>query len=620
MRTRKRIVSLLLAVVMIFGSLGNSIIAETIPSDTLTEPMATETSLEIEQDQPHETEPLPTEPAPTEPAPTEPAPTEPAPTEPAATEPAATEPLVTEPLPTEPQATESEANDPVVTEPAKEAPLETKAPEAEETKPELLKDLYIFYVDGVEADRQDVTHGDLLEFPELKSREPDFTFEGWFIAGLDTSLDPTKPIAVDTGGQVIEVRAVFTKVEPEPVDEEAYGPQVPYAPVLLPGSMSRMARSFSTMAAASTHEVDASTPDASLAAGQFKLSKSAALVPGKVNEWDVTLRVTGRQSETYSDIVLVIDRSGSMAGNKLTQAKAAANLFIDTVLSMPNTRIAVVSYSDSITRHGSAPYFSSNAATLKGYVNSLSANGFTHTQGGLRAAREILGNHALSGARKTIVLLSDGLPNRSYEGSGSAAVTAAIGEANAARSNGYSVYAIGLMLDASGQSTMMSIGDTGKYYYTDNPANLTPIFLAIAGSISSAVTAATVTDPMASGFIIADTGTITKTGASSTANYDSGTLTWTFPSLTQPTGTVNVLYEEVKYRIVITEDTPFASGSMPANGATPMNFTDASGASSTNYFPIPEVDPVFVTLDKILLDVNGESVSSTESFTVNIGG
>ena len=101
----KRILSMLLALVMLFSMLPVQALAEE-------EPTAEETIVE-----PVVTEPAATEPAATKPAATEPAATEPAATKPAATEPAATEPAATEPAATEPAATEPVVTEPVVTEP-----------------------------------------------------------------------------------------------------------------------------------------------------------------------------------------------------------------------------------------------------------------------------------------------------------------------------------------------------------------------------------------------------------------------------------------------------------------------------------------------------------------------
>lgn len=48
------------------------------------------------------------------------------------------------------------------------------------------------------------------------------------------------------------------------------------------------------------------------AQGSIKLDKDAAAVAGKENLWEVTLGIQGKNFETTSDVVLVIDNSNSM--------------------------------------------------------------------------------------------------------------------------------------------------------------------------------------------------------------------------------------------------------------------------------------------------------------------
>ncbi|MBR5621115.1 VWA domain-containing protein, partial [Candidatus Saccharibacteria bacterium] len=55
------------------------------------------------------------------------------------------------------------------------------------------------------------------------------------------------------------------------------------------------------------------------------LSKTAEPVEGYVNRYKVTLRVESPKTEKTSDTVLVIDRSNSMNGSRISAAKAAAD-------------------------------------------------------------------------------------------------------------------------------------------------------------------------------------------------------------------------------------------------------------------------------------------------------
>nr|WP_301281040.1 VWA domain-containing protein [Arcanobacterium phocae] len=87
--------------------------------------------------------------------------------------------------------------------------------------------------------------------------------------------------------------------------------------------------------------------------GSVKLCKTATEVPGLVNTWDVTLRVEAQELKRTSDVVLVIDRSGSMASQgRIEAAKKSAKLFVDKLLSDTSsqaTRIGLVSFATNAT-------------------------------------------------------------------------------------------------------------------------------------------------------------------------------------------------------------------------------------------------------------------------------
>ncbi len=162
------------------------------------------------------------------------------------------------------------------------------------------------------------------------------------------------------------------------------------------------------------------------AQGSIKLDKDAAAVAGKENLWEVTLGIQGKNFETTSDVVLVIDNSNSMYENdRMVQTKAAANAFVDALLTQGSaTRIAVVVFNDKVKQTGFYDY--SNKEELKAYINAVSMNeadGGTFTQLGIKTARDLLKSSASTGLNKNIVLLSDGLPTWSYLATGTATGT-----------------------------------------------------------------------------------------------------------------------------------------------------------------------------------------------------
>lgn len=153
--------------------------------------------------------------------------------------------------------------------------------------------------------------------------------------------------------------------------------------------------------------------------GAIQLSKSAAAVEGKENTWEVTLGIQGKNYKTTSDVVLVIDNSNSMYDNsRMAKTKAAANAFVDTLLTEESTtRIALVVYNLEETHTGFYTY--ENKAALKHQIDAIAKSrpetlGGTFTQLGLHAARTLLNSAESTGQNKSIVLLSDGVPTKAY--------------------------------------------------------------------------------------------------------------------------------------------------------------------------------------------------------------
>lgn len=200
-------------------------------------------------------------------------------------------------------------------------------------------------------------------------------------------------------------------------------------------AMLMMLTVFSTFSAVSAEgEAAGGTQPVWPAQGSIKLDKDAAAVEGTENLWEVTLGIQGKNFETTSDVVLVIDNSNSMyENNRMVQTKAAANAFVDALLTQDSaTRIAVVVFNDKVKQTGFYDY--SNKEELKAYINAVSMNeadGGTFTQLGIKTARDLLKSSASTGLNKNIVLLSDGDPTASYRLTGTATGTCFLGFHNA---------------------------------------------------------------------------------------------------------------------------------------------------------------------------------------------
>lgn len=151
------------------------------------------------------------------------------------------------------------------------------------------------------------------------------------------------------------------------------------------------------------------------APGSIKLDKDAAAVEGETNLWEVTLGIQGKNFETTSDVVLVIDCSGSMEGDKLTNTRKAAKAFGQKLLADgSSTRIAIVTFIDTAAAYNNGHFY--DATELSAFEAAVDkatyAKGGTNQQAGIHKAQELL--NTSSAGLKNIVVLSDGEATYSY--------------------------------------------------------------------------------------------------------------------------------------------------------------------------------------------------------------
>ena len=181
-------------------------------------------------------------------------------------------------------------------------------------------------------------------------------------------------------------------------------------------AMLMMLTVFSAFSAVSAEgEAAGGTQPVWLAPGSIKLDKDAAAVEGKENLWEVTLGIQGKNFETTSDVVLVIDCSGSMEGTKLTNTRKAAKAFGQKLLADgSSTRIAIVTFIDTAAAYNNGHFY--DATELSAFEAAVDkatyAKGGTNQQAGIHKAQELL--NTSSAGLKNIVILSDGDATYSY--------------------------------------------------------------------------------------------------------------------------------------------------------------------------------------------------------------
>ena len=92
-------------------------------------------------------------------------------------------------------------------------------------------------------------------------------------------------------------------------------------------------------------------------------------------QWKINVKVEGKNIENSTDVVLVIDDSGSMGSSKMEDAKDAAKTFVDQLIPTSNSgniRIAIVTINSSISGIPEIDKsFSKNVEKLKSTINTI---------------------------------------------------------------------------------------------------------------------------------------------------------------------------------------------------------------------------------------------------------
>ncbi len=183
------------------------------------------------------------------------------------------------------------------------------------------------------------------------------------------------------------------------------------------------------------------------------------------------------------DIAVVLDRSGSMEGEKLAQAKLAAGHLISGLKT--GDQFSITAYGtdvDVIVPTTIATEAAKQKALLA--ISSIYTDGGTNMSDGIIAARSQLLNMGAQLDRvQRIVLISDGQANEGIIGKGELARLA-----SHSAQRGVSITTVGVGQDFDEQTmTRIAVSGRGNYYYAESASMLSELFSEELGRLGATV-------------------------------------------------------------------------------------------------------------------------------------
>lgn len=171
-----------------------------------------------------------------------------------------------------------------------------------------------------------------------------------------------------------------------------------------------------------------------------------------------------------ADVMLVLDRSGSINSGELSDLKIAAKAFVDDLgLTPTGVHGGQSSFSSSATLDH---ILSSNSVTLEAAIDALASGGLTNLKSGIdTASAELTGinDRADGTSPDKMIIITDGHPNRPLPSSTADDVAAA--SATAFKAGGGEIFVVGVGSDVN-TVYLQGVASPGNYYSASDYSGL----------------------------------------------------------------------------------------------------------------------------------------------------
>ena len=176
------------------------------------------------------------------------------------------------------------------------------------------------------------------------------------------------------------------------------------------------------------------------------------------------------QERTPLNLSLVIDRSGSMSGDKIIYCKKAAKFVVDQL--SPEDYLSIVIYDNEISVLQSSAKVK-DKQLFKNKIDEIFDRGGTNLCGGMIKGFEQVADNYKSGFVNRVLLMSDGLANEGITSTEQIQQTAATWQ----KDKGITISTFGVGTDYN-EDLMQGIAESGmgNYYFINDPEKIPSIF------------------------------------------------------------------------------------------------------------------------------------------------